>query len=85
MYVIKRGPDYFTGSDFSPFQTDAKRFPIDSPTSTFGAYLLTLFDGDVRFVELESTGGQLAYPFDTGFNPDEWDLVDYSPGAINHG
>ena len=53
MYVIKRGNDYWTGDGFSLHQHDARRILIDSPTSTFTAYLGLLFD-NARFVRLKA-------------------------------
>ena len=54
MYVIKVSDSYFTGVGLSVHQSDAKRFALNAPTSTFRAYLDLLFGTDARFVKLTS-------------------------------
>lgn len=53
--MIKRGDDYWTGSDFSSSQKDARRLPVDA-SGLDAVTLNTLFagnDGPVRTVALK--------------------------------
>ena len=82
MYIIKSGALYFDGIGFTTQQKDAKRLVVDSPTSTFKAYLALLFDNDARFVKLTpSCASRLesAYSdgFDDGFDAAADDTVDW--------
>lgn len=54
MYIVKVRDSYFTGEGFSGQQSDAKRYDIEQPTSTFRAYLGLLLGLDARFVKLTS-------------------------------